>query len=261
MSTTDHHSELPMSGDLDRDTSSPVGPQDVLNLRPLSNRLGHNGPYFGLAAFNPVEHDCTRIDGHSVFFRDVNSFEADLRKAILVIWDEMAALNVMRHRLDEGTEKPEATLERAIHALTSAFQYMQEAYLVAEILDDRERRRLKERDAKDFMSLVPSRPPAQMSSLEVLAEEGELTWKISVLLERMGQSRGAKYDWPKPGADQLKELTGRLEKALTPPNSDELEAMPDEALGVELRALEARISEMRQTVSLIHAVRLIRRNR
>ena len=261
MSTSDHHSEMPASRGFNRDTTSPVGPQDVLNLRPLSGRLGHNGPYFGDAAIDPVSHDCNRIEGHSALFRNVNAFEADLRKAITVIWDEATALNVLRHRVAEGSEQPEEAMEHAANALTMAFQYMQEAYLVAEIVDERERRRLKERDAKDFMALVPSTPPAQMSSLDRLAEEGELTWKISVLLDRMGQSRGAKYDWPKPGADQLKELTGRLEKALTPPTTEELEAMPDDALSAELRALEEKISEMRQSVSLIHAVRLIRRNR
>ena len=229
MSTTEHNAEMPASNGFSRDTTSPVASQDVLNLRPLPNRLGHNGPYFGTAGRSPVAHDCNRIEGHTAFFRDVSAFEDDLRKAIMVVWDEMTALNVIRHRLAEGAEQPETAIEQATYALTTAFQFMQEAYLMAEILDERERRRLKERDTKDYLALVPSTPPELMSSLERLAEEGELTWKISVLLDRMGQSRGAKYDWPKPGADQLKELTGRLQKAITPPTTEELEAMPDDA--------------------------------
>ncbi|MCX8995514.1 hypothetical protein NOF55_00145 [Rhizobiaceae bacterium BDR2-2] len=261
MSTTDHHVEMPASRGFNRDTTSRVGGQDVLNLRPLPNRLGYNGPYYGHAAMKAVDWDCDRIEGHSGLFRDVETFEADLRKAITVIWDEMTALSIIRHRIAEGAEQPETAMEQATYALTTAFQYMQEAYLVTEILDERERRRLRERDAKDFLALIPTKPREQMTSLECLAEEGELTWKISALLDRMGQTRGAKYDWPKPGVDQLKELTGRLEKALMPPTTEELEDMPDDALSAELRALEEKISDMRQSVSLIHALRLIRRNR
>ncbi|OJF91044.1 hypothetical protein [Pararhizobium antarcticum] len=242
-----------------RDNDSRGDPQDILNLRPLPNRLGHNGPYIG-GFKEPVERDCERIDGHTHLFRSFETFEQDLREAIELVWDEITAVKVASQRLAHNRADPDAVLARSAEALKVSFRFMQEAYLIAEVLDDRQKRRIRDQATQDFLSLIPCIPVEDMSGLDRLAEEGRLTWQISALLERMSYSRGAKVAWPKQETDRLLELTERLEKALQAPTADDLQSMSDAALTDELLTLETRIGDTRRTISLIHAIRLLRKS-
>ena len=232
--------------------------QDTLNLRPLGNRLGHNGPYIG-GTGTRVARDCDRIDGHTTLFRDFERFELDLREAIGLVWDRMTELHVTRQRVADGQATVEAAFNAAVDGLNMAFKLMQEGYLVAEVLDDRAMQREKKRETRDFVSLVGRRSREEMSGLERLAEEARLEWMISTLLDRMNALRHVdRREWPTIDREALERFSARLDKLTNLPTADELQAMSDEALAEELRTLEGRIRDTRKAITLIHAVKTVR---
>lgn len=232
--------------------------QDTLNLRPLGNRLGHNGPYFG-GTGTKVERDCDRIDGHTPLFRNLERFEKDLREAIGLIWNRVTELHVIRQRVADGVVPIEDVLEKALDCLGLAFRWMQESYMIAEGLDDRALQREKRRQGLDFLSLVGKRPREEMSGLERLAEEARLEWMICALLDRTNELRHVeRRAWPTIDRLALELFNARLDGLINPPTADKLQAMSDEELAEELRTLEARIRDSRKAVTLIHAVKTVR---
>lgn len=232
--------------------------QDAFNLRPLRSRLGHNGPYIG-GTGTTVERDCARIDGHSDLFRDLERFEMDLREAIERVWDRMTQLHVARQRVADGTVPIDDALDVAVEALNTAFRFMQEGYLVAEVLDDRAMQRERKRETRDFLALVSRRPREDMDGLERLAEEGRLEWQISTLLDRMNEIRHIeRREWPKIDREALERFNARLDKLINPPATEALQAMSDDELTDELRTLESRIRDTRKAITLIHAIKVVR---
>lgn len=232
--------------------------QDTLNLRPLANRLGRNGPYIE-GTGTAVERDCARIDGHSDLFRDLERFEMDLREAVERVSDRMTDLHVARQRVADGTASADEALDIAVEGLNTAFRYLQEGYLVAEVLDDRAIQRERKRETRDFLALVSRRPREEMSGLDRLAEEARLEWMISTLLDRMNEIRHAeRREWPKIDREALERFNARLEELINPPSPDALQAMGDDELADELRALETRIRDTRKAITLIHAIKVVR---
>lgn len=230
---------------------------DTLNLRPLPNRLGHNGIYMGVGT--PVEQDCARMEGHTDLFRNLERFEVDLREAVSRIWDDMTLLHVTRQRVADGFEPIDVALGVAIDNLDMAFQYMREAYLVAEVLDDRERGRLRNRDRKDFLDLISTTPREEMAQLDRLEEEARLTWQISALLDRLNEvCHVERREWPKIDREALARFVERLDRLTNPPSAETLQTMTDEELANELRTLESRISDARKAITLIHAIKVVR---
>jgi hypothetical protein len=226
-----------------------------LNLRPLPNKLGHNGPYIG-GSEKPVARDCARIEGHTHLFRDLERFEVDLRAAIEDVWDGMRFVKVLRAREEPDLKEIAGA---AIDTLDAAFQFMQEAYLVAEVLDDRARLRESRAADKSFVQLVATTPPEAMSPWERLAEEGRLTWQISTLLDRMNHvCHRERREWPKIDREDLERFNARLE-ALMKPSPDAFQAMTDDELGAELQRLEGMIAATRKAITLILAIRTVRR--
>lgn len=233
---------------------------DRPNLRPLPNKLGHN---WGLEAGgfeSATEHDCRKIEGHSELFRELEDFESDMETAVIDSWRSIRELNLMIAGIEAGTEPIEHVLDEAVTRLGDTFRYLQEAFWVAEVLDDRERARLKMRDRKDFMDLVETRPRSEMSGLDKLAEEGRIEWMISRLLDRMAEIQGwPRMDWPKYGRAEWQEILARLETAAHGSiEVERLQDMTDEELAETLRAMEERARNVRKTITMIHAVRTVR---
>lgn len=226
-------------------------PQDTLNLRPLPNALGSNGPYFGAAS--PIERDCDRIADHSDLFRDLERFEPDLREAIARTWESMMRVGVA----ERSGREPADILAASSAGLSLAFRFMQEAYLIAEVLNDREKKRIRTQSCMDFLALVPTTPPQHMTAIERLAEEGRITWQISALRDRLAE-QGIKRAWPADDAARLRELNRRMEAALKPACPDRLNAMNDNELADELRKLETNAGHTKKAISVIHAIRTLR---
>lgn len=230
--------------------------RDSFNLTPLSRPLGHNGPYIGGEA-SPVEQDCRRIPGHSDLFRDLDRFEPDLREAVTIIWDGVTNLRLAYDRIEDGLEEPETVLDNASEVLSTAFKFMQEAYLVAEVLNDRETRRIAAQERVSFMELISTRKPEDMKAIDRLCEQAQTEWMISALLDRRAYSCGIARIWPKPETLQLMELTQRLEAALEP-SAAQLQDMTDAELSETLQSCERSIAETRKRITLIHALRTVR---
>ncbi|MCL7998268.1 hypothetical protein M8994_08450 [Brucella sp. 21LCYQ03] len=234
------------------------GINETLNLRPLPKPLGHNGPYFGGTA-TAIERDCSNIPGHSHLFREFERFEPDLREAITIIWDEVTALKLAHDRLKQGLEESEDVIDTARSILSMAFGFMQEAYLIAEVLNDREKRRIADHKHKSFIDFISSKKKDEVKGLARLAEDAEIEWMISALLDRRAYTCGIERSWPKPDTLRLMELSQKLSDALMPPSASALQDMEDSDLAATLQQCERTIAETRERVSLIHALRIVRR--
>ena len=229
-------------------------------LRPLPNRLGHNpNPYYG-GLHSDVERDCQRIEGHSDLFRELESFESDMEKAVIGQWQSIRELNLMIAGIETGTESIEDVLNEAVTRLSVTFQYLQEAFWIAEVLDDREQVRLAQRDNKDFMDLVATTDPSTMDGIAKGAECARVEWMISRLLDRTAQLQGwARMEWPQYGRAEWQDHLARLEKAMQGGiEVSRLQDMSDEELGDTLRTMEERVRTIRKTITMVHAVRTVR---
>lgn len=122
----------------------------ILDLKastgPLKNRLGHNGPYIG-GMRDPIDRDCDRVPGHTGLFRDLESFEADLVTA-------GERIEARAEAILASEERPKLALPRAIAALREAARYLADSYLLAQVLDERERRRLQALEQGSIHELV-----------------------------------------------------------------------------------------------------------
>lgn len=235
-------------------------PQDRLNLRPLPRPLGHNGPYLGaksgpfFGSQTPLDRDCDRIKDHSDLFRSLDSFETDLREAITRVWRAITEAQIAS---DVGAVDQAEITELTADATTLAFRYMQEAYLIAEVINEREKRRIREQEGRDFLSLIPTALPSEMTALERLAEQSRIEWQISKLLDRLAD-HGIQRVWPTHDVDRLQKLNERLEAALQPMNADQLNSFGNDELAEELSRLETQVSQIRRQITVIHAIRTIR---
>lgn len=228
------------------------------DLRPLPNPLGRNGPYIE-GTGTAVERDCARIDGHSDLFRNLERFEMDLREAIDRLWDRITEIKIIEQRTADGLATPEDMQDAAVDGLKMALGYMQEAYLIAEVLDDREKRRIADHERKQFVDFIATTPRDEMSAMERLAEEANLTWQISRLLDRMNEIRGAeRREWPKIDREDLERFIARLDRLTKPHTSESLQAMSDDELAAELKELEERSRATRRAITVIHAIRTVR---
>lgn len=104
---------------------------------PLTKPLGHNGPYIGVR--DTIDYDCSRVPNHSDLFRSLDTFDEDLKTASGRLERTSERVTVA---LEEKTTRPRDLLPSALAALRSGARYLRDAMLIAEILDERERRRL-----------------------------------------------------------------------------------------------------------------------
>jgi hypothetical protein len=234
--------------------------QERKNLRALPNKLGYNRVLEAGGFESATEHDCWKIEGHSELFHELEDFEKDMEAAVIDAWKHIRELNLMIAGIEAGTESTELVLDEAVTRLRDTFQYLQEAFWIAEVLDDRERSRLKMRDRKDFMDLIETRPRSAMSGLDKLAEEGRIEWMISCLLDRMAEIQGwPGMEWPRYGRAEWQDILVRLETAAHGTvEVGRLQDMNDEELAEALRTMEACSQTIRKTITMIHAIRTVR---
>jgi len=234
--------------------------QDNLNLQPLPRRLGKN--IHNVGGTSPqtrgVDEDCDRIAGHTDLFRNLEKFEPDLRAAILRIWHQIGEVNV--ERASDDADAVETALDIAVDALGAAFKYMQEAYLVAECLEDRAKRRAhwqeERRIVGDFHAQISKKPPSEMIGGEIEIEERRLSWQMWALHERWNTIRGLPTPQRKKWrfeAEELEAMDAEIRKAVNQPSLEELRQMTDEGIAEALRDHELRLRSARKRLTLIHA--------
>lgn len=226
-------------------------PTVATQVESLPNKLGHNGPYFGVAS--PIAQDCDRLAGHGDLFRDLEAFEADLRAAAgrtRAAADESQRAAIVL--AETGADHNGVVAQAAAH-LRQAAQLMADAQLMAEVLDDREGQRVRDREARTFLEMIKGKPRAELSWYERLKAEAVINWRIAKLLERLGEVCGVDRSkaWPFIDTARMEEIAVLVEG----PSADQLKAMSSEALLDALHQLESQQADIRKRITLTLALR------
>lgn len=226
-------------------------PTDAAPVEALSNKLGHNGPYFGAA--DPIAQDCDKLAGHGDLFRSLEAFEADLRTAAERIGHAAEVANQASIVLTDTGVDDNGTVAQVAGHLHLAALYMANAQLMAEVLEDREGQRLRDREARTFHDMVKGQPRAEMSWYERLKAEAVINWRIGKLLDRLSEVCGIDRSkaWPFIDTARMEEIS----KLVEGPSADQIKAMDGEALLYALHQLEAKAADTRKRIALIHALR------
>lgn len=231
---------------------------EALNLRPLKNRLGRNGIYYGLV--NPIDQDCNRIAGHTDLFRTLDKFERDLGEACarisaLLLGVKSRAMKAEALDASGDTCDWGDAYEFAVEGLGEALRFMQEAYMLSEVLDDRERQRIKAQARSDFTSLVSTKAQESMDDRERFAEGCRLEWQINVLLDRYNQvAHRVRDEWPTIDRECLEKFNQRLEVLLASPQEETLEAMSSDDLQGLAMEIAGQVERQKVTAGTILSI-------
>lgn len=217
----------------------------------LPRKLGHNGPYFGAA--DPIAQDCDKLAGHSDLFRALEAFEGDMRTAAGRIGDAVEQTHQAAIALAETGVDDNGAVALAAAYLRHAAQLMADAQLIADVLEEREGQRLRDREARTFLDMVKGKSRAEMTWFERLKAEAVINWRIGKLVDRLGDVCGADRSkaWPFIDTARMEEIGILVEG----PSADQLKAMGGEMLLDALHQLESQQSDIRKRITLIHALR------
>ncbi len=187
-------------------------------------------------------------------FRTTATYEADLRAAAGRIGAAADSAATAGIKLVEAGVDDFGTVDAAVGALRVAAGFLNDARLIAEVLEQREEERLQHRERRNFLELIAVQPRTETDWKYRLTLEAKFSWMISIILKRMAEAgvvTDHKLAWPHIDMARMEEL----HRQITLPSPAELKVMNGEALVEVLHELEGRSAEIRKLLGLINALR------